>query len=447
MAGKKDGLIKTVVIILWSVIALFAVGSLAWLIYAGLSPRPQGSHSSVFPTSLNPSTPTFFSLPTASLTPFIPDDTTSIPVFPPTNTPQAASTETLPPLTLPSPPPAPAVVTRPSLFFVGADGCSVQEYTPEGTLLSLTQQTPASGCSHPELSPDGSRLAFLMPGSYSSLYVMNVNGTGLVKISSGYVYDFSWSTDSRRLVFAKNIPEQGRTGLYFVNADGSSEAHSAYPGISIAPTSIHLAWSPDGNWIYAPVSDPTGADQSLPFALNANGGDFVQLGSRGIDPTLQVSWSPDSRSLSYLLQGYDYGYSVTLLNFLGIDGLPIPSVYYDDPTVQSATLSPEGRFTSIPYWSPGKGQAVLVGKSSLVAGEYQLLILDKASGTFRLLANVFQPAEDASWTPAGDRIAFLLLPAQDSGASIQLNVINADGTNLQTIAQGVADTLPVWAGR
>ncbi len=445
MSVKKDGTLTAVVIGLWLmvILALVVIGIL--LVPRGISPPGAASTTSIFQAEIRPpaQTPPAQSLPT--LTPFAPLNTTgtSEPSATPTSSPAPSPTEEPP-----SPTPVVETPSRADILFITTDGCRVQEVSSEGgAVVPVTVNPPAGPCARPKISPDGTRLAFLNPSANSNLYVTNVDGSGLKKVSQDYVYDYAWSADGKQLVYAGNIPDQGARGLYFVNADGSGLVHSSYAGISITAAAIHIAWSPDGKWVYAPVDDPSGTNLSLPYALNSNGSDFGQLSDKGVDPTAQVSWSPDSQSVSFLIHGYDYGYAITLLNFLGIDGTPIPSLYYDDPTIQSQTLSPEGKFTAVPFWSQDGRRAVLLGVSSMVAGEYQLLIMDRATLAFQLLANVYQPADFAAWSPAGDRIAFLALPPPNSGEPILLNVIHSDGTGLQTLAQDVSDSLPVWVAR
>ena len=441
MPSKPNTGLKTVVVLLWLLVVLAVLGAGVLLVSQGIVAFVPATQAA----------PVLVPSP-SSLPPQVPTDT---PFAPPTDTPPAPAPTVSPATVAPTFPPAsPTLPPVPSgtpfqprtqaLLFVGADGCSVQAYSPaDGSTATLTARTPASGCDQPQLSPDGSRLAFLMTGSYYTLYDMNIDGSGVTRLSQGRVFGYAWSPDGRRLVYAAYITAQGAYGLYFVNADGSSPTISSYPGISITPTTVHLAWSPDGQWIYAPVDDPSGADQSLPFALNANGTDAVPMSAKGVDPKAWVAWSPDSRSVSTLIFGYDYGYSVSLLDFLGLDNQPIPSLYYDDPTVQSNTFAPEGKFVAVPFWSPDGRRALLSGASSLVSGEYQLLLMDSATRAISLLANLDQAADLAAWSPGGERIAFLEYPGGPNGP-VNLGVIQADGSGLTTVAQGVTESQPVW---
>jgi len=440
MPGKSNARLKTLVTLLWLLVILAALGVGALLVWQGVIPLGAALPPTATSIGILPPPPIAPALST--LTPLSPAADTPTAVISPTREASAQPSPTAEPPS-PSPTLTPFAPRQALIRFVGADGCHVQEVQPEsGTVSQLTLQAPAYSCSQPLLSPDGSRLAFLMPGTNSTLYDMNADGSGLRRISLGHIYSFAWSPDGGRLVYASSLPDQGVVGLVFIGADGSGRTYSNYAGIAITPDAIHIAWSPDGQWVYAPVNDPTGADQSLPFALSADGTDFVQLSERAVDPRGRVAWSPDSRSLSFLINGYDYGYAVTLLNFLSLDGSPIPSLYYDDPTVQGPTLAPEGKFTTVPAWSADGRRAALAGISSLVAGEYQLLALDGSTHSLELVANLSQRADYAAWSPAGDRLAFLTLP--DDGTSAALNLVNPDGSGLQTLTGEAAISPPVW---
>ena len=441
MPAKSRAGLKTLVLLLWLAVILAAVGVAALLVSQGVIDLGGAAPAGGTPAGPSLSSPTLPpSIPT--LTPLQPAPDTA--TLPPTAAPEGSATPSLTPV-----PPSPTASLTPFaprqalILALSTDGCRVQSIDPAtGATAPLTAQAPASVCYQPQLSPDGSRLAFLMPGTNSTLYDMNADGSGLKRLSLGHIYAFDWSADGSRLVYASLLPDQGVVGLVFINADGSGRAYSSYTGLALTPGDIHVAWSPDGQWVYAPVDDPTGADQSLPYALNADGSSSVQLSSRAVDPTARIAWSPDSRSVSFLIGGYDYGYSVTLLDFLGLDGAPIPSLYYDDPSVQGATLAPEGKFTAPPFWSADGGRAALAGVSSLVAGEYQLLSMDAATRSLQLVADLDRRADLAAWSPSGDRLAFLTLGV--SGDTASLNVVNPDGSGLQTLPGDFAAAAPVW---
>ena len=73
------------------------------------------------------------------------------------------------------------------------------------------------------VSPDGRKVLFtrIDPGRFEQIFVMNVDGTQVTRVSRGDYYDFlpRWSPDGRRIAFTSS--RDGTNGVYVMNADGS----------------------------------------------------------------------------------------------------------------------------------------------------------------------------------------------------------------------------------
>ena len=105
--------------------------------------------------------------------------------------------------------------------------------TPAGTFFQL----------EPAWSPDGKRIAFASRrDGRSHIYVMEADGTGTKKLTSGKHTDEtpSWSPDGRSIVFSRD------TTLFMMTPTGGDlrRVTSALGGEEREP-----AWSPDGKWI------------------------------------------------------------------------------------------------------------------------------------------------------------------------------------------------------
>jgi Tol biopolymer transport system component len=161
------------------------------------------------------------------------------------------------------------------LFLDGADG-------------ERARRVESRYVEYPTWSPDGSRIAFMSPTPYGTenyeIYVMNVDGTGLRRLTSSPGSDGwpAWSPDGKTIAFssvrddcsysdAKECKDSGDIGpfhtLYAMDADGTHERRLSDRFGQFA------AWSPDGEYIvFAPGLN----------VIRADGSGLVQLRVKGL---------------------------------------------------------------------------------------------------------------------------------------------------------------------
>ncbi len=127
-----------------------------------------------------------------------------------------------------------------AIFEMNADGGAQHRLTPR----EVDASSPARLFFQiePAWSPDGSRIAFSSRRSGTfDLYVMNADGTGTERLTSGGKNDShpTWSPSGTTIAFA-------RAGdIYVMNADGSGPRRVSDPSVEESEP----AWSPDGGWI------------------------------------------------------------------------------------------------------------------------------------------------------------------------------------------------------
>ena len=168
----------------------------------------------------------------------------------------------------------------------------------------LTRLTDAGGMADIPIdySPDGTQIVFgrVDAGDHhcttrSALYVVNVDGSGLHRITPwGFCDDDgSWSPDGSEIAFVK--PDGS---IFVVHPDGT--------GLAKIPLATHsrsfagdVSWSPDGNKIGFILATPTGPPSGGPGAsfqegiatANADGSDVQQVTTT---PTFdhETDWGP-----------------------------------------------------------------------------------------------------------------------------------------------------------
>ena len=187
-------------------------------------------------------------------------------------------------------------------FLIGTDGSRLylQEQAP-GFSNPLAQVSAAGGQVAPvaassgdllplsllNVSPDGSDLLVAdRPGTAADgpLSALPVLGGSLRRLADSVGHDGAWSSDEKKLVFAKG------NDLYLGNGDGT-ESHKL---ASLPGSAFGSAWSPDGGLIRFTVSDPKTRVNSL-WQVSADGSNLRLLLPGWHQATGQCcgNWTPD----------------------------------------------------------------------------------------------------------------------------------------------------------
>jgi dipeptidyl aminopeptidase/acylaminoacyl peptidase len=131
--------------------------------------------------------------------------------------------------------------------------------------------------------------------------------------------------------------------------------------------------------------------------------------------------SPDATQVAYLLYAHQGGgQGLGSVHVVGADGL------------NDRVVVPTGAWSVA--WSPSGRSLAYVRVSKPGAGPSQLVTVELATGAERVLAAPAGLIRDVAWSPADDRLAYVV-----GGL---LHVIRADGTHDITISRGVS---PLWS--
>ncbi len=212
-----------------------------------------------------------------------------------TSTPTATAT----PATTRTHTPTPTATTTPTATSTPAPPTD----TPTTTIAAAPP--PISGV--PPGNCGGGRIAFTSDrdGSYySNIYVMNSDGSSVVRLTNNQVYESSpvWSPDGTRIAFDSDRDDNRE--IYVMKADGSEQTRlTNYPGLDAEPV-----WSPDGSRIaFNRITEDTDGDGHFDYkndlvdvyVMKADGSNQINLTNHtGYNST--PVWSPDGRRIVFL---------------------------------------------------------------------------------------------------------------------------------------------------
>ena len=179
----------------------------------------------------------------------------------------------------------------------------------------------------PALSPDHQKVAFAgFPDLIPSILVVNVDGTGLTRLTSSLrPASFpAWSPDGSRIAFIRDA------SLLVINADGTGERELLNSQVAM---NRPVSWSPDDRLI----AISAGSDDSHRdiWVVHADGAGSTNLTS-SLTPELEPAWSPDGTRLAFTRR--------TVVN-------QDAGLYYDDLWLMNADGSGQSQLTHTQYSS------------------------------------------------------------------------------------------------
>ncbi len=171
----------------------------------------------------------------------------------------------------------------------------------------------------PTFSPDGRKVAFISPGSFpeyenkgtrQAIYLINIDGSGLKRLTNKKlipdIWGLSFSPDGRKIVFTVNLQEGGRRSpigpisLYVMNVDGTGIKRLT----KTFTNDTHPQFSPDGRKIVFSSGLGVGNSHDI-YIINVDGTGRTQLtrtinfkSSNNTDEDEPV-FSPDGRKIAF----------------------------------------------------------------------------------------------------------------------------------------------------
>jgi eukaryotic-like serine/threonine-protein kinase len=273
----------------------------------------------------------------------------------------------------------------------------------------------------------------------------------------------AFSPDGKRIAYERfNDPEAGKFSLVIANADGSSEKVVA--GGPADAGHRHLSWSPDGKRIaLTDVNEAPGPIQLLDVA-SSKIQDFASVKSFVF---YKSAWLPDGRGLFVQYRDVSGGLNRNQIGFVSYPAGLFRSITKDTNSYITLTLSADAKtlasvqnkrlFTV--YSIPAAGTGANSPSPAIAQQQRGLLSFSWAGNDGFYLADGNQlsrvSSDGSNKTPLlSDASAFsvsacpdgrtLLLAMIASGGGTTVNIwrVNADGTNLKQLSNGLRDLGP-----
>jgi Tol biopolymer transport system component len=224
------------------------------------------------------------------------------------------------------------------------------------------------------VSPDGTKLAFVSLSAQDAqnhIFVMNIDGSGLIRLSSAFSYenDPAWSSDGQHLAFRAYVPGSPDYGIYV------TDVVCLETGVDCASTAALLehggaspTWSPDGKKIafeFNDVQNDNDFNYEI-YVIDVDGLNRVNL-TRNEANDYSPAWSRDGKSIAFYSLRTPPG--IYLMNADGSNATDLTDGY-------KPAWSPDSRHIAFISDRDSKGERIPVFESSVPANALYLITRD-----------------------------------------------------------------------
>lgn len=280
-----------------------------------------------------------------------------------------------------------------------------------GVALALACSAVASGA---PTQTEGKIVFYSERGANAELYVMNADGTDLVRLTTNASNEFcpDWSPDGTRIAYESDRDDPRPVScfpnctfkIYVMNADGTGERRLMdLPGLE-----GHPDWSPDGRSI-AFHADRNGDGKNEIYTVPAEGGEPRLVLGDAFDNTAP-DWSPDGASIAFM-SDREGGYDIFVV---AVDGSGLRKV------------ADTGINDYFPDWSPDGTQILFFAANWPTVKQTIYVVGRDGTRLVALTATSRVVNEGAQWSPDGERIVF----QSDRDYNFEIYSMKPDGTDV-----------------